>query len=264
MVTLLRRTPTERERWADEVLDQLSPVMTALGVLFLLVVLGESVAARASVAVALTVLGWGCRWSSWSSSWHAWWWPRTRAASCAATGGSCCFLVLPFLRVLRVVPAARFLRTGRVLSSAVRSSRSAHQVLGGRIGWLGVVWAITVMGSSQLLFQFSAIRPVRGRPACHARWRPSPASRWASPTASPALCEVALAVFSVVFATLAAAWGPSSSSAGRPSTPRLRQQSGNNTALSRKVARLFARSSRGVADVVDFEVDFIPVRAASS
>ena len=60
MVTLLRRTPTERERWADEVLDRLSPAMTALGVLFLLVVLGESVAREGtSVAVALTVLGWG-------------------------------------------------------------------------------------------------------------------------------------------------------------------------------------------------------------
>ena len=35
MVTLLRRSQTERERWADDVLDRLSPVMTALGVLFL-------------------------------------------------------------------------------------------------------------------------------------------------------------------------------------------------------------------------------------
>ncbi|WP_216822839.1 ion transporter [Aeromicrobium sp. A1-2] len=208
MVTLLRRTPTERERWADEVLDRLSPVMAALGVLFLLVVLGENVAREGtSVADALTVLGWGL-WLVFVVEFAArlvvapdtrrflrrnWW--------------QLLFLVLPFLRVLRVVRAARFLRTGRVLSSTVRSSRSAHQVLGGRIGWLGVVWAITVMGSSQLLFQFSnytqyadalhaaAMATITGEPL----GRPDGFSR---------TFEVVLAVFSVVvFATLAGSLG---------------------------------------------------------
>ena len=47
--------------------------------------------------------------------------------------------------LLRLVRAVRFLRTGRVLSSAVRSSRSARSVLGGRIGWLAAVSAITVL-----------------------------------------------------------------------------------------------------------------------
>ncbi len=187
MVTLLRRTPTERERWADEVLDRLSPVMTALGVLFLLVVLGESVAREGtSVAVALTVLGWGL-WLVFVVEFVA------RLVVAPDTGRflrrnwwQLLFLVLPFLRVLRVVRAARFLRTGRVLSSAVRSSRSAHQVLGGRIGWLGVVWAITVMGSSQLLFQFSEFRRpiavIDHPPGAETQWDwvelPDPPSSW--------------------------------------------------------------------------------------
>ena len=208
MVTLLRRTPTERERWADEVLDRLSPAMSALGVLFLLVVLGESVAREGtSVAVALTVLGWGL-WLVFVVEFVA------RLVVAPDTGRflrrnwwQLLFLVLPFLRVLRVVRAARFLRTGRVLSSAVRSSRSAHQVLGGRIGWLGVVWAITVMGSSQLLFQFSdythyadalhaaALATITGEPLGRA-------------DGFARALEVPLAVFSVVvFATLAGSLG---------------------------------------------------------
>ena len=166
MVSVLRRTSSERERWAEEVLDRLTPAMTALGVLFLLVVLAESLAREGSATgVALTVLGW-VLWLVFAAEFAArlvvapdtrrflrrnWW--------------QLLFLVLPFLRVLRVVRAVRFLRTGRVLSSAVRTSRSAHQVLGGRIGWLGVVWAITVMGSSQLLFQFSDYRKLCRRPA---------------------------------------------------------------------------------------------------
>lgn len=208
MVTLLRRTPTERERWADEVLDRLSPVMTALGVLFLLVVFGESVAREGTlVAVALTVLGWGL-WLVFVVEFVA------RLVVAPDTGRflrrnwwQLLFLVLPFLRVLRVVRAARFLRTGRVLSSAVRSSRSAHQVLGGRIAWLGVVWAITVMGSSQLLFQFSEYTQFAD--ALHAT---ALATITGEPLGQPdgfaRALEVALAVFSVVvFATLAGSLG---------------------------------------------------------
>ena len=208
MVSVLRRTGRERERWAEEVLDRLTPAMTALGVLFLLVVLAESLAREGSATgVALTVLGW-VLWLVFAAEFAA------RMVVAPDTGRflrrnwwQLLFLVLPFLRVLRVVRAVRFLRTGRVLSSAVRTSRSAHQVLGGRIGWLGVVWAITVMGSSQLLYQFSdyvsyadalhaaALATVTGEPL----GRPDGFAR---------TLEVGLAVFSVVvFATLAGSLG---------------------------------------------------------
>src|SRR5690606_20415970 len=65
------------------------------------------------------------------------------------------FIVLPFLRVFRLVRAARFLRTGRVLSGAVRGTRSAASALRSRLGWLASLWLITVLSVSQLLYGFS-------------------------------------------------------------------------------------------------------------
>ena len=67
------------------------------------------------------------------------------------------FILLPFLRVFRLVRAARFLRTGRVLSGAVRGTRSAASVLRGRLGWLVSLWLITVLSVSQLLYAFSDV-----------------------------------------------------------------------------------------------------------
>jgi len=117
------------------------------------------------------------------------------------------FLVLPFLRILRLVRALRVLRTGRVLSSTVRSSRSVRQVLGGRVAWLAVVSAITILGSSQLLYGFgdylsygaalhaAALAAITGEPL----GRPDPFAQ---------VMEVVLAIFSVVvFATLAGTLG---------------------------------------------------------
>lgn len=204
----LRRDERERERWAEELLDRLTPVMSALGLVFLLVVLGEQLARENStLSTTLTVVGWGL-WAVFAAElaarhvvapdkgrfWRRNWWQML-------------FLVLPFLRFLRLVRAVRLLRTGRVLSSAVRSSRSARRVLGGRVGWLGAVSAITILGSSQLLYELSdydrygdalhaaALATVTGEPL----GRPDGFAR---------VLEVALAVFSVVvFATLAGSLG---------------------------------------------------------
>lgn len=154
-VRRLTWSTAQREIWAEELLDRLTPVMTALSALFLLVVLGEQFARPDSpLSLGLTVTGWAL-WAVFVAEFVArlvvapdsrrflrrnWW--------------QIIFLVLPFLRVLRLVRAVRVLRTGRVLSSAIRSSRSARSVLGGRVGWLAVVSAIAVLGSSQLLYEF--------------------------------------------------------------------------------------------------------------
>lgn len=208
METVLRRSEDERERWAEELLDRLTPAMSALGVLFLLVVLGEQFARdHSALAVVLTVLGWAL-WVVFAAEfaarlvvapskrrfWRRNWWQLV-------------FLVLPFLRVLRLVRAVRFLRTGRVLSSAVRSSRSARSVLGGRIGWLAAVSAITVLGASQLLYGLSGFE--RYGDALHAA---ALASVTGEPIGHPdgfaRMLEVVLAVYSVVvFATLAGSLG---------------------------------------------------------
>jgi voltage-gated potassium channel len=204
----LDRDERERERWAEELLDRLTPAMSALGFLFLLVVLGEQLARQESaLGTALTVASWAL-WGVFAAEfaarlvvapdkrrfWRRNWWQLL-------------FLLLPFLRFLRLVRAVRFLRTGRVLSSAVRSSRSARSVLGSRLGWLAAVSAITVLGSSQLLYQFSGYD--RYGDALHAA---ALATITGNPLGRPdgfaKLLEVGLAAFSVVvFATLAGSLG---------------------------------------------------------
>ena len=148
--------PPVREAWADELLDRLTPFMSALGVVFLLVVLGEQFAEPGSAMDhGLTVGGW-LLWAVFCAEFvvrlvvapdrgrflrRNWW--------------QVLVLVLPFLRFLRLVWAVRLLRTGRVMSSAVRSTRTAANLLGGRVAWLAVMSAIVVLSASQLLYAFS-------------------------------------------------------------------------------------------------------------
>lgn len=208
MLSILRASSARREVWAEELLDRLTPAMSALGVVFALIVLGEQFAASGSgVGVTLTLAGW-VLWVVFAGEFLArlsiapdsirflkrnWW--------------QLLFLVLPFLRVLRLVRAVRVLRTGRVLSSAIRTSRSARSVLGGRVAWLAVMSLITVLASSQLLYGFSGYD--RYGDALHA-------AALATITGEPMgrddgfsrLLEVALAAYSVVvFATLAGSLG---------------------------------------------------------
>ena len=206
--SLIERSWAEREVWAEEVLDRLTPVMSALSVVFLLVVLGESMAdADSGLSTALTVAGW-LIWFVFAAEFAA------RLVVAPDTSAflkrnwwQVLFLVLPFLRILRLVRVVRFLRTSRVLSSAVRSSRSARRVMGGRVGWLAVVSAITVLGSSQLLFEFGTFD--RYGDALHAAALATitgePINR---PDAFARTLEVVLATYSViVFATLAGTLG---------------------------------------------------------
>lgn len=152
---LMTASTAQREVWAEELLDRLTPFMTALSALFLLVVLGEQFARPDSgLGLGLTIAGW-LLWAAFVAEFAA------RLIVAPDTRGflrrnwwQLIFLVLPFLRVLRLIRTARVLRTGRVLSSTIRSSRSARSVLGGRVGWLAAVSAITVLGSSQLLYEF--------------------------------------------------------------------------------------------------------------
>ncbi|HET6562522.1 MAG TPA: hypothetical protein VFG72_11660 [Marmoricola sp.] len=216
----MSRSPAHRELWAEELLDRLTPFMTALSALFLLVVLGEQFARPgSSLSLAFTITGWAL-WAAFVAEFVA------RLVVAPDTGRflkrnwwQIAFLVLPFLRVLRLVRAVRVLRTGRVLSSAIRSSRSARSVLGGRVGWLAVVSAITVVGSSQLLYEFgdyasygdalhaAALATISGEPL----GRDDAFSR---------VLEVVLATFSVVvFATLAGSLGAFFLETRRPPAP---------------------------------------------
>lgn len=218
--TVVNRSEVEREIWADELLDRLTPVMSALSIVFVLVIVGESLATSGTmVSLGLAIAGWVI-WAVFIAEFVArvvvaprtvqflkrnWW--------------QIAFLVLPFLRIFRLVRTIRLLRTGRVLSSAVRSSRSARQVLGSRVGWLAVVSAITALGSSQLLYEFEVFD--RYGDALHAA---AMATITGEPLAQPdgfaKVLEVALAAYSVVvFAALAATLGAyflERQSSGRP------------------------------------------------
>ncbi len=207
-VKVVNRSEVERELWADQLLDRLTPVMSALSVVFVLVVIAESLAnSGTTLSLGLTVAGW-LIWLIFVAEFVArlvvapktkeflkrnWW--------------QVAFLVLPFLRILRLVRTFRILRAGRVLSSAVRSSRSARRALGNRVGWLAVVSAITALGSSQLLYEFEVFD--RYGDALHAA---ALATITGEPLAQPdgfaKVLDVALAAYSVVvFAALAATLG---------------------------------------------------------
>lgn len=205
---LLARSPAERDQWAEELLDRLSPFMTALSIVFLLVVFGEQFARPGSwLALVLVVVGW-LLWGVFVAEF------LIRLVVAPDTGRflkrnwwQILFLVLPFLRVLRVVRGIRTLRTARVLSSVVRSSRSARTVLGGRISWLAVLTAICIMASSQLLYAFGDY-PSYGHALHEAALATIAAEPLGGDNAFSTMVELVLVTFStVVVATLAGSFG---------------------------------------------------------
>ncbi len=128
--------------------------MSGLGLLFLLVVIAERLVAPGSgAATALAVAGW-VLWAAFAAEFAA----RLAVAShrgrfLRRNWWQVIFLVLPFLRVLRLLKSLRLLRTGRVVSSTVRSSRSAGRLLGDRTAWLSMVSLIVILAASELLYE---------------------------------------------------------------------------------------------------------------
>ena len=194
---------------AEGLARRLDRPMSALGLVFLFVVLGQNLAGPA-FGRALSVVGW-VLWAVFVAEfvlrasiardrrlfWRRNWWQVI-------------FLALPFLRIVRVaglLRTTRAARLGGVLSSAVRGSRSAGRLLSGRLGWLVMVTVVVVLASSQLLFVLdvyptyadalhaAALATISGEPFGLA----DPVAR---------ALEVLLSVYAVaVFATLAGAVG---------------------------------------------------------
>lgn len=155
-VKTLDRPEAERERFIDELPDRLDPAMSALGIIFLLVVLGQGLAEEESaVAGWLEWVGWGL-WVAFLSEFLL----RlvvapSRARFMRKNWWQLVFLALPFLRFLRLLRP--LLRGGRVVSSAVRAARSSQRTLTGRLGWLTAVTTIVILAGSQLLYEFGGI-----------------------------------------------------------------------------------------------------------
>lgn len=205
---LLHGGATDRERMAARIGEVMDGPVTVLGVIFLLVVVADTVGRpTGALAVALDVVGW-MLWAVFAAEFviravvapSAWgflrrhWWQLI-------------FLVFPFLRFARVLARLRVARLGRVVASAVRSSRSAGATLSSRVAWLAAVTAIVILSGSQALYEFGGVGSYGD--ALH---RTALATITGEPIAAGSgvarVLEVALALYSVVvFAALAGMLG---------------------------------------------------------
>jgi len=156
---VLQRAPAERERAAETIADRLDGPMTALGIVFVLMVVAETaIEPRGALSIAFTIGGW-LLWATFVAEFVV------RMVVAPSTGGflrrnwwQVVFLVLPFLRFARIVARLRLrpmVRAGRVVSSTVRGTRIAGRELTGRVAWLLTVTAIVILTSSQLLYEFA-------------------------------------------------------------------------------------------------------------
>lgn len=203
-----QKSSSERVRIADGVERRLDPAMGVLGIIFALVVIAEAfVRPGGTLGSSLTIAGW-VLWSVFVIEFVA----RiviapSKTAFLKKNWWQAVFLAFPFLRLLRVMRAARFARAGRLASSSLRAGRTATGTLTGRIGWLLGITAIVVMSAGQFLYEFggydsygealfdSAMAAITGR---------APDVE----TTVSRILAVALALYSVVvFASLAAALG---------------------------------------------------------
>jgi voltage-gated potassium channel len=203
----------ERVGRAEGLARRLDRPMGALGVLFLLLVLAQTLATDPTTATWLGVLGW-VLWAVFVGElalravvardqrrfWRRNWWQVL-------------FLAVPFLRFARALSflrfgrAARVARVGGVLTSAVRGSRSAGRLLSDRIGWLVVVTGVVVLASSQLLYLLGTFE-MYGDALHAAALATISGTPLGVDDGAARVVDVALAVYSVaVFATLAGALG---------------------------------------------------------
>ncbi len=146
-----RGEETERQDWAERLAVRLDGPMSALGVLFLFVVLGQTIARSPALSTTLAVAGWGL-WLVFVAEFAVRLYVAPdRGRFLRRHWWQALFLVVPFLRFLRLVRLLRFVRATGVISSAVRGSRSAGRLLTGRLGWLVALTATLVLAASQLV-----------------------------------------------------------------------------------------------------------------
>ena len=208
---MLRRAPAERERAAETIADRLDGPMTALGIVFVLMVIAETVIAPGgALGTAFTIVGW-LLWATFVAEFIV------RMVVAPSTGTflrrnwwQVVFLVLPFLRFARIVARLRLrpvVRAGRVVSSTVRGTRIAGRELSGRAAWLLTVTAIVILTSSQLLYEFAGYTSyaLALHDAAYATVTGEPLSSQATVAR---VMELVLAAYSViVFAALAGMLG---------------------------------------------------------
>jgi len=204
------RPDDERDELARQIASRLDAPMTALGILFGLLVLAETlVSPEGALGTAFTVTSWAIFAVFVAEFLLRLYVAPSRTRFLRRNWWQVIFLVLPFLRVLRVLRGLRWLRigrTGRILSSALRVTRTAGRRLRGRIAWLATTTSIVVLASSQLLYEFGDVPTY-----VEALYRATMATVTGEPTTVGGvgrILDVVLASYSVVvFAALAASIG---------------------------------------------------------
>lgn len=196
-----------RERWATLIADRLDGPMAALGLVFLLVVLGQTLATTSALQTGLAAAGW-LLWVGFVAEFLLRLYVAAdRVRFLRRNWWQILFLIVPVLRFVRLVLVLRVARAGRVVSSAVRSSRSAGRLITSRLSWLGVVSVIVILSTSQLLFAFG-VHDTYGDALHAAAIATISGTPFDSDHALAQVLDVVLAIYSVgVFAAVAGAVG---------------------------------------------------------
>lgn len=198
----------QREAVSEAIVERLDRPMAALGIIFLLIVFAEGLAAPGSgLATGLLVAGW-LLWGTFVAEFLVRLYiAPSKTDFLKKNWWQIVLLALPFLRFIRVLRVLRAARASRVVSSAVRATRSSRAALTARLGWLAAATVIVVLTSSQLLFEFGASENYAQ--ALHDAVYAAVVGQPMSDTSSFArVLELLLAIYSVVgFATLAGTLG---------------------------------------------------------
>jgi voltage-gated potassium channel len=154
-------TPTERETMAERIAARLDVPITVAGILFVLVIVADRMtSAESPLSTVWTVAVWGL-WTLFVVEFAlrlviA---PSTRRFL-RRNWWQLAFLAVPFLRFLRSFTRAA--RLARVASTSVRTTRTAGQALLGRVGWLVGITVGTILGGSEVLFEFGEYATYQG------------------------------------------------------------------------------------------------------
>ncbi|MEV1145254.1 hypothetical protein [Micromonospora sp. NPDC049799] len=203
-----RRARQEDDARLNGLARRLDKPMGVLGLLFLLLVLGQAVTHDQPVVGVLTVTSW-VLWAVFVAEFalRAW-----LARHCARefwkrNWWQVIFLAVPFLRFARAAATLRAARGTGVVAAAVRGSRSAGRLLTDRLAWLAVVTATIILAAGQLLVVVGSY-PAYGQALHDVALTTITGEPLAATDTFAQVLELVLAAYSVVvFGTLAGALG---------------------------------------------------------
>lgn len=202
------RTPREEDARLNGLARRLDKPMGVLGVLFLLLVLGQALSHEEPVGTTLTVASW-VLWAVFVAEFtlRAW-----LARHCARefwkrNWWQVIFLAVPFLRFARAATALRAARGTGVVAAAVRGSRSAGRLLTDRLAWLAVTTVTIILAAGQLLILTDSY-PTYGQALHDVAFTTITGEPLSATDGFSQVLELVLAAYSVaVFGTLAGALG---------------------------------------------------------